>query len=176
MSIAHKDVTTIDNHTPYRWIFNNVTDRLALTSINSSELYKRALQLDNELEYTLISTSPIRWKEYGTTNSIPTTIVARLNPSPVITVVEDLSINPTYSCLNLTSNEDVTIISTPTIIAATNNAQELTLVNVGNYNIVFQNKTVLEGSLIDTSFTLTPNNRVVKLIYIKQGLNLWFKY
>lgn len=176
MSIAHKDVTTIDNHTPYRWVFNNVTERLTLTSINSSELYKRALQLDNELEYTLISTSPIRWKEYGTTNSIPTTTVARLNPSPVITVVEDLSINPTYSCLNLTSTANVTIISTPSIIAATSNAQELTLVNVGNYNIVFQNKTVLEGSLIDTSFTLTPTARVVKLIYIKQGLNLWFKY
>jgi hypothetical protein len=69
MSIAHKDVTTIDNHTPYRWVFNNVTERLTLTSINSSELYKRALQLDNELEYTLISTSPIRWKEYGTTQT-----------------------------------------------------------------------------------------------------------
>ncbi|MFM7989534.1 MAG: hypothetical protein ACKPKO_60490, partial [Candidatus Fonsibacter sp.] len=86
MTIAHKDVQPTDNHHPYRWVFNNATERLALTSINSSELYKRALQLDNEKEYTLISISPIRWKEYGTTNSIPVTTVARLNPSPVVTV------------------------------------------------------------------------------------------
>ena len=47
MTVAHKDVTTVDNNNHYRWIFNNVAERLTLTSINSSELYKRALQLDN---------------------------------------------------------------------------------------------------------------------------------
>lgn len=176
MTIAHKDVTSSDNHNPYRWIFNNATDRIALTSIDSSELYKRALQLDNELEYTLISTTPIRWKEYGKTNSIPTTIVSRLNPSPVITVIAGLSIDSTYSCVNLTSTANVTLISTPNIIGAPNNAQELTLVNVGNYNIVFQDETALTGSQIATGFTLTPTNRVAKLIYIKQGFNLWYKY
>jgi hypothetical protein len=176
MTIAHKDVTTSDNHSPYRWIFTNATERLALTPISSTELYKRALQLDNELEYTLISTTPIRWKEYGTTNSIPTTIVARLNPSPVITVIPGLSIDSTYSCVNLTCNTNVTLISTPNIIGAPNNSQELTLVNVGNFNITFQGEGTLTGSQVATTFTLTPAARVAKLIYIKQGFNLWYKY
>lgn len=176
MTIAHKDVTTSDNHSPYRWIFNNATDRLSLTSINSTELYKRALQLDNELEYVLISVSPIRWKEYGTTNSIPTTIVARLNPSPVITVIAGLSIDSTYSCVNLTSTTNVTLLSTPNIIGAPNNSQELTLVNIGNFNITFQSEDALSGSQIATTFTLTPTNRVAKLIYVKQGLDKWYKY
>lgn len=176
MTIAHKDVTSSDNHSPYRWVFTNATDRLALTPISSTELYKRALQLDNELEYTLISNSPIRWKEYGTTNSIPTTIIARLNPSPVITVIAGLSINSTYSCVNLTSAANVTLISTPNIIGAPNNSQELTLVNVGNYDITFQSESALTGSQIATTFTLTPNARVAKLIYIKQGFDLWYKY
>ena len=95
MTLAHKDITPIDNHHPYRWVFANATERLTLTTTNASnQLYKRALQLDNEKEYTLISLTPLRWKEYGATNSIPTTTVARLNPSPIITVVEGLSIDP----------------------------------------------------------------------------------
>lgn len=176
MTIAHKDVTTLDNHSPYRWIFNNATERLALTSIDSSELYKRALQLDNELEYTLISNSPIRWKEYGTTNSIPTTIVARLNPSPIVNVISTSSIESLYSCVVLTSTANVTLSSVPNILGAANNTQELTLINVGSFDITFQGEGVITGSQIANSFTLTSINRVAKLIYVKQNINLWYKY
>jgi len=175
MTIAHKDVQPTDNHHPYRWVFNNATERLALTSINSNELYKRALQLDNEKEYTLISVSPIRWKEYGTTNSIPVTTVARLNPSPIVTVTAGLSLENTYSCLNITSTADVTLISTPNIRAPLNNAQELTILNVGNYNITFQSEEDLTDSLLVQTFTLTPTNRIAKLIYLKP-INRWYKY
>lgn len=175
MTIAHKDVVATDNHHPYRWIFNNATERLSLTTIDPSEVYKRALQLDNEKEYTLISVSPIRWKEYGTTNSIPVTTVARLNPSPIITVIPGLSIDVTYSFINLTSTADVTLISTPNIRAPLNNAQEITLANIGNFNITFQSKDNLDDSQLAQTFTLTPTNRIAKLIYIKP-INLWFKY
>lgn len=174
MTTAHKDITLTDNHHPYRWIFTNATERLTYT-VSSSDLYKRAIQLDNEKEYTLISLSPVRWKEYGTTNSTPTTTVARLNPSPMITVVPGLSIDPNYSSLTLTSVANITLISTPNIRAATNNSQEITLVNVGNFNITFQSELNLTGSQIANEFTLTPINRVAKLIFVK-GLDRWYKY
>ena len=174
MTVSHKNITPLDNHTPYRWIFANATERLSYTA-TTDDLYKKALQLDNEKEYTLISLSPVRWKEFGTTNSIPTTTVARLNPSPVVNVVGGLSIDPNYSCLTLTSVADITLISTPNIRAATNNAQELTLVNIGNFNIVFQSELSLTGSQIAEDFTLSPTNRVAKLIFIK-GLDRWYKY
>lgn len=174
MSTAHKDITPINNHHPYRWIFANATERLAQV-VTVDDLYKRAIQLDNEKEYTLISISPIRWKEYGTTNSIPVTTVARLNPSSVINVVAGLSIDPSYSCLKLTSTANITLISTPNIRAATNDSQEVTLVNIGNYNITFQSELNLTGSQIADDFTLSPTNRVAKLIFIK-GLDRWFKY
>jgi hypothetical protein len=176
MSVAHKDVTPLDNHHPYRWVFTNLTERLSLISINNTELYKRALQLDNEKEYVLISTTPIRWKEFGSITSIPTTIVARLNPSPLITTVGTTIIDSNnYSCVNLTSTTNVTLISTPNITAATNNAQELTLVNRGNNNITFQSEDDLTASLLATTFTLTPINRIAKLIFIT-NLDRWYRY
>lgn len=175
MTLAHKDITPIDNHHPYRWIFANATERLTLTTIEPTELYKRAIQLDNEREYTLISIAPIRWKEYGTTNSIPTTTVARLNPSPVVNVIEGLSIESNYSCLILTSTENVILFSTPNIRGAANNGQEITLVNIGNFSITFQSNQDLSDSQITSTFTLSPTNRVAKLIFIK-GLDNWYKY
>ena len=175
MTLAHKDITPVDNHHPYRWVFANATERLTLTAVGSTELYKRALQLDNEKEYTLISITPLRWKEYGATNSIPTTTVARLNPSPIVTVVEGLSIDSNYSCLTLTSTQNILLFSTPTIRAATNNAQELTLVNIGNFSITFQSNQDLSDSQIADTFILSPTNRVVKLIFIK-SLNNWYRY
>lgn len=175
MATAHKDITPQDNHTPYRWIFTNATERISYVP-TSTDIYKKALQLDNEKEYTLISLSPVRWKEFGTTNSIPTTTVARLNPSPVINVVGGLSIDPNYSCLTLNSTANITLISTPNIRAATNNAQELTLVNIGNFSITFQSEVNLTGSQIAEDFILSPSNRVIKLIFIKNGLDRWYIY
>jgi|NOAtaT_7_FD_contig_31_5896649_length_2873_multi_12_in_0_out_0_1 hypothetical protein len=174
MASAHTDILPADNHTPYRWIFANATERLSYIPV-TADLYKKALQLDNEKEYTLISLSPIRWKEFGAANSIPTTTVARLNPSPVVNVVEGLSIDPNYSCLTLTCVADITLISTPNIRAATNNAQELTLVNIGNFDITFQSELALTGSQVAEDFTLSPTNRIAKLIFIK-GLDKWYKY
>ena len=172
---AHKDITLTDNHHPYRWVFANTTERLELTTIDESELYKRAIQLDNEKEYTLISLTPIRWKEYGTVNSIPTTTVARLNPSPITNVIPGLSLNTDYSCLLLSSTENIVLLSTPTIRAPINNAQEITLVNVGNFSITFQSNNNLSESQLSNTFILSPSNRIAKLIFIK-GLDNWYKY
>ena len=174
MTIAHKDVPLIDNHHPYRWIFNNASDRLA-ASTTADDLYKRALQLDNETEYILISNTPTRWKEINTITSVPTTVIARLNPSPVITLAEDMSINPNYSCLSLTSMSAITLISTPNIRSATYNAQELTLMYLGDYSIMFLSKNDLPDSQLLNGFVLNTSNRVKKLVFSKV-LDLWLSY
>ena len=67
------------------------------------------------------------------------------------------------------------MISTPTIRAATNNAQELNLVNIGNFSITFQSNQDLSDSQISNAFILNPSNRITKLIFIK-GLDNWYKY
>lgn len=59
---THPNLTGAEVHRPYRQLFANSTLRLAdATVYTSSDLYKKALQIDTKAEYYLSSVSPTAW-------------------------------------------------------------------------------------------------------------------
>lgn len=172
---AHKDIEFINNHTPYRWVFDTITERLAYTTSDTSELYKKALQLDNESEHILVSLTPIRWKELGATQFVPVVISSRLNASPERTLSVTTPVVPDYPLILINTAAPTTIIITPSIVPPPYNSTELTLLYIGATSITFQGEGDLAGTGIDNTFTLDSTNRIQKLIF-NTTLNLWITY
>ena len=62
--IQHRNIPIVQNHTPYRWVVENATERLNLIP-TSDDLYKRLFQKDDNSEWVLLTASPIQWEELG---------------------------------------------------------------------------------------------------------------
>ena len=62
----HADLTDVDIHIPYRQVFANEAARLGDTTVYATEdLYKKAYQIDTQVEYVLTGILPTVWTSIG---------------------------------------------------------------------------------------------------------------
>lgn len=61
----HADLTGIDIHSPFAFIYPDAAARLGATGFQASDVRKLALQTDNNTPWMLTNHSPVAWRLHG---------------------------------------------------------------------------------------------------------------